>query len=195
MAATCALAATYTYTLGDHSDGSKSDYDYGLRLDDAIGGARFFSFSSGDATLTYNDTQRDASITGTVDESDGMGGFLGSFAIHYALTDLDDLGGGFFRDTTGTGSGSIDGNILGSHAFGGKFFELNNDGHRLPEGNIEGRGWVNHPGQNCCNDFLFTATGGLTGPNPTPVPVPAAGLLLLAGLGGLGALRRLRKTT
>lgn len=33
--------------------------------------------------------------------------------------------------------------------------------------------------------------GGTTG--PAPVPLPATGLMLLAGLGGLGALRRFRK--
>lgn len=194
MVATSASAAIYTYTLGDHPDRGVSAYDYGLRLDDAAGGPRFFSFSSGAATLSYNDTAGIATISGFMDESDGLGGFLGTYAINYSMNLLDDLTGGFFRDTTGTGSGSIDGNVLGSKASNGVYFELNNDGHRLPAGNIEGRGWVNNPGTGCCNDFLFTATGGVTTPGPTPVPVPAAGLLLLAGLGGLGVMRRRRKT-
>ncbi|KPP88996.1 MAG: putative extracelllular protein [Rhodobacteraceae bacterium HLUCCA08] len=37
-----------------------------------------------------------------------------------------------------------------------------------------------------------TVTGTTTG-GPSPVPLPATGLMLLAGLGGLGALRRFRK--
>lgn len=43
------------------------------------------------------------------------------------------------------------------------------------------------------NDSFGYADGALAGIGIAPVPVPAAGLLLLGGLAGLGALRRRRK--
>ncbi|MGB3147376.1 MAG: VPLPA-CTERM sorting domain-containing protein [Paracoccaceae bacterium] len=50
--------------------------------------------------------------------------------------------------------------------------------------------------------FPSTPSGGTTGTrvgggtqNPSPVPVPAAGFLMVAGLAGLGALRRARRAS
>ena len=60
LCSSVASAATYTYTLGDHSDGSEqATYDYGLRLD---GPGLFYTFQNGNAILTYDDVNLTASV-------------------------------------------------------------------------------------------------------------------------------------
>lgn len=44
------------------------------------------------------------------------------------------------------------------------------------------------------NNFFAAFQGSLTTDSVSPVPLPAAGFLLIAGLGGLGALRRKKKS-
>ena len=195
---TASQAATFVFQLGDHPDGNAAaSFDYGLRLDREVPDPRFFSFSNGDATLTYNDVTGEAVIAGTVVES--LEGLISgaSFAISYSLTGLTDLGGGGFVDTAGNGSGFVFGAgeggsdielgtaIRTAGVFEGEYFRFGLD--QLPGRpftGFEGTGWVQtDPGS---NDFLFTAV-------PVSVPLPAAGLMLLTAVGGIGAVRR-RKT-
>lgn len=194
-----AQAVTYEYQLADFPNGGASaNYDYGLRLDREEPKARFFSFSNGDgATLTYDDEAGTAEISGTVRES-MFGKFDGSlFNISYTMSGLTDLGGGSFLDFAGNGSGTIS-NPWDSLSFGaaantsGLYLVFAVDDANVPDygqslgGAHVGHGWVQKgPGS---NDFLFTAT-----PTVAPVPLPAAGWMLIAGIGGLSAMRRGRK--
>lgn len=159
--------------------------------------ARFFSFSNGNgATLVYDDVAGAAEISGAVRESlygkiDG-----GLFNISYTMSDLTDLGSGSFLDDAGNGTGYV-ADATTTLSFGaaanpsGLFLVFALDDPALPDygadvgGAHVGHGWVQKmPG---ANDFLFTGT-----PAVAPVPLPAAGVMLLAGLGALGALRRFR---
>ncbi|MEM9638532.1 MAG: VPLPA-CTERM sorting domain-containing protein [Pseudomonadota bacterium] len=200
-AASAASAAVYNFSLGDNPDGTETSkgYDYGLRLDYY---GKFFSFDNGsDATLSYDSTNGVASITGTMRESLGYNAdkterlYGDLWTVSYVMTGLTDLGGGAFEDTVGNGSGTITlGDMslsLGAKSDGSTYFTLDDDGYRLPKGSdlFSGRGWVDpKPGLRGANDFLFTAEIAI-------MPVPAAGWLLIAGLGGLGALRRRQRKT
>ena len=197
-AATASQAATFVYQLGDHPDGAlSSSFDYGLRLDRELPDPRFFSFSNGNTTLTYNDVTGVAVIAGTVVESLPSSLTGSTFDINYTLTGLTDLGGGGFVDRAGNGSGvlsgaGIDGTDLElgtsqrtSGPLAGVYFLFGLDALAdRPFTGFEGTGWVqSDPG---ANDFLFTA-------QIAPVPLPAAGLMLLTAVGGMGVMRR-RKT-
>lgn len=198
-AASAATAAVHVFDLHDNPDGTKTSkgYDYGLRLDHY---GKFFSFDHGStARLRYNSSTGEATITGTMRESKGYNAagtareYGDLWTISYTMTGLTDLGGGAFEDTVGNGSGSITlagtSYTLGAKSDGSTYFTLDDDGHRLPAGSdfFSGRGWVD-PAANLggANDFLFAA-------NLAVMPVPAAGWLLIAGIGGLGMLRRMRK--
>lgn len=187
-----ANAATYTYDLFDHEDGSETAYDYGLRLDQE-NPRRFFSFTQGSAQLIYDDVNMTASIGGTMRESfAGDGNFGNTFSITYTITGLEDLGTGSFRATGG--SGMIDGISLGAEALmngndAGYSFILRHDGHRIDNDTTStvGRGWVSKVGG--ANDFLFRTQLS----SVEVVPLPATGLLLLGAFGGLAGMRRLRR--
>ncbi len=200
LSTAAANAATYTYNLNDHPGTAlAATYDYGLRLDYA---GKFFSFGNGaSAQLIYDDVAMTASIVGTMVESLGNGAFGSAWNISYSLAGMTDLGGGFFRDTSGSGSGTIS---LGSDVLNlgaksnnwGAYFVLNADGNRLPNDNtsITGRGWVDpQSGLGGANDFLFTASLDDSGAGAS-VPRPAAGWMLLSGLLGLGAAARRRRS-
>ena len=203
FAATASSAATFVYDLLDNPDGAETvnGYDYGLRLDDSN---MFFSFENGaSATLTYDDVALTAVISGTMVESLGFAGdnttrvFGDTWTLSYTMDGLTDLSGGQFLDETGNGSGSISFNgttiSLGSKSRpDGVFFYLTDDSNRDPNPNDEvlvGEGWVGGSGT---QDFLFLAELNNGGDLPD-IPLPAAGWMLIAGLGGLGALRRRRK--
>ncbi|WP_299729993.1 VPLPA-CTERM sorting domain-containing protein [uncultured Tateyamaria sp.] len=194
VGATIAQAATYTYNLADHPDGNqRGNFDYGIRLDGAQPSARFFTFGNGSAAqLTYNDTTFEATLSGSVFESTGVGTVGNAYTLSYTLSGLTDLGGGFFVQETANSSGTLTLGTevisLGTSSNGSYYFKFANDGHRLGSSTgIAGRGWIaSSPGS---NDFLFTASLSDT----SPVPLPAAGWLMIAALGGLGAMRR-RKT-
>ncbi len=199
LSTAAANAATYTYNLNDHPYGAyAATHDYGLRLDYA---GKFFSFGNGaSAQLIYDDVAKTASIVGTMVESLGNGAFGGAWNISYTMSGLKDLGGGFFKEKNGSGSGSLslgsDSLALGAKAnTWGTYFFLKPTGHRLPNDNtsIAGAGWVNPEGATGANDFLFTASlddGGDGG----AVPLPAAGWMLLSGLLGMGAAARRRRS-
>lgn len=213
---TSAQAATYFYGLGDHPDGNMSaTYDYGLRLD-REDPDRFFSFgapvdtiasptaSDFSAFLLYDDVAGTVSMRGTMVESIAGGGTGGTYRLEYdiaGVTNTGPLGSGLFSDFSGTGIGSLS-NATESFALnadsrpGGEFFVFGL-GSRNFNG-ITGEGWVGQDqGEAKPNDFLFTAI--LLGDTPppgnplNPVPLPAAGWMLIAGLGGMFAMRR-RKT-
>ena len=188
LCSSVASAATYTYTLGDHSDGSEqATYDYGLRLD---GPGLFYTFQNGNAILTYDDVNLTASISGTVNQSTAVDQTSPvDTAILYTISGITDAGGGFFTATGGSGDVgglALTGKQAMTGAASGLAFLFLNDGHRLP-GNtgIVGRGWLDFAGT---NDFLFTAT-------PNPVPVPAAVWLFGTALFGMFGFSRRRKST
>ena len=207
ISATAATSATYVYDLFDNPDGSETGngYDYGLRLDDSN---KFFSFENGaSATLSYDDVAKTAEISGTMRESlgfdtDGATRLFGTlWTVSYTMDMLTDLGGGLFLDETGNGSGSISETgtsiSLGAKARGdGVYFYFTEDSNRDPNTNDElyvGEGWVGGSGT---QDFLFLGELNedisIDLPTTPQVPLPAAGWMLIAGLGGLGAMRRLR---
>ena len=207
LIAATSQAATFVYDLSDHPSGNQAgNFDYGLRLDKENPDL-FITFDNGSAaTLEYDDVALTATISGTVFQSTGVGTTGDAYTLRYTMTDLTDLGGGFFEQRTANAStGTLTLNSdpsqvisLGSEALNGVFFRFADDGHRLP-GNpstgIVGRGWVGQDaGQEKPNDFLFTATLDPNGNTPPPVPLPAAGWMLLAGIGGMAAMRR-RKAT
>ena len=194
FAGAVAQAATFTFSLSDHGFGNMAaTYDYGLRLDREAP-PRFFSFENGaSATLVYDDVAGTALISGTVREHLGRDinnneVFGDLWNLNYALTNLIDLGGGAFEDRSGLamGSVSLNGDVLslGSAANNaGQYFIFADDGHRIPgdDSSFVGRGWVQKdPG---ANDFLFSAS-------LVSMPLPAGAWLLLAGIGGLGAMKR-----
>ncbi|MBW4707587.1 VPLPA-CTERM sorting domain-containing protein [Roseobacter sp. YSTF-M11] len=202
-----AMAATYKYKLLDHPERATKTHEYGLRVDAY---SKYFSFENGGhAILTYNDETFEVSIKGQMRENAaGAGNFVspGLWDVHYSISNVYDLGGGFFQSRTDKGSadGGSGGNgsgyiqygdnaplALGQKNAGSIYFELDDDGHRLADKTaIVGRGWVNPWFQGVqttsTNDFLFTA-------ELIPTPLPAAGWLLLAGFGGLGVMKRRRK--
>ena len=197
LGATAVSAATYTYGLLDHPDRADTDNEYGLRLDQY---SSFFSFGNGaSATLAYNDVTKTAVISGTMRKNAaGVGNFeAGLWDVSYTMTGLTDLGGGFFKSEVGSGVGS--GTIskdsttyqMGQKAANGDYFIFNADGHRVSgDTAIVGRGWVNFEDGSGANDFLFLVDGSGVITDGGEVPLPAAGWLLIAGLGGLAALRR-----
>ncbi|MEM6376039.1 MAG: VPLPA-CTERM sorting domain-containing protein [Pseudomonadota bacterium] len=201
------------------TSGPGDQFAYGLRLDNALPdgntanntvGQRIFSFNlpGAGATLTYDDVALTATISGTMVLNDSNGAPVPPnpvFNVTYTMTNLTSLPGtpGFFSMNGANGVGSISNGIdtfvLGSKAKSGIYFELDDDGHRIPNDTttIVGRGWVNPFDDNGnqvggTNDFLFIARPD---PNPgTVVPLPAAGWMLIAGVAGLGYVgRRKRK--
>ncbi|MEM6759927.1 MAG: VPLPA-CTERM sorting domain-containing protein [Pseudomonadota bacterium] len=206
MAHAATFSADFTYQLSDHPDGGQSgNFDYGLRLDREVP-PMFWTFDNGsNVILEYDVSEQEARLTGSIFRSLGVGVTGAEYTLRYILTGVTDLGGGFFVQETPASAGSLtlvgpttatDTQAvisLGTASNGSYFFEFDDDGHRLNNSNgIAGRGWVqSNPG---ANDFLFTGT--LIPPpnnNPNPVPLPAAGWMLIAGMGGLVAMRR-RKT-
>ena len=216
VVATSAHATTFvpdfTYNLHDHPNGSESDnFDYGIRLDREDPN-HFFTFGSGsNAILEYDVDKATAILSGSVFRSTGVGTTGAEYTLSYTLTGVRDLGGGFFVQETANSFGSLDlvGPTtdddpqatlrLGTASNGSYYFKFANDGHRLASDGsdaadgISGRGWVQS--DDGPNDFLFT--GSLATPNenddPTVAPLPAAGWMLLAGIGGIGLMRRRRK--
>lgn len=219
VVATSAYATTFVYGLTDHPGGNQSsNFDYGLRLDTQptggtwANGPRFFTFgnlsnvgsppaaSDFTAFLVYDSVAATAEILGTMRESLGVGVFGDTYNVSYVLgsVNVETTGGtanGFFHDTSGNNRGSLSNgsetiDLLTASRGNGEYFNFDN----AIRGFLGGEGWV---GGVPANDFLFTATflpGGLP-QNPPPVPLPAAGWMLLAGFGAMGAMRRRRKAS
>ena len=216
VVATSAHATTFVYGLGDHPDGNKSDdYNYGLRLD-REDPDRFFSFgpsvetianptlSRFSAYLIYDAFENTVTMRGEMTESLQSGGIGGTYTLTYTIrgvANIGALGSGHFRDSSGSGMGSLTNGTetfdLGADSRSdGAYFIFGTDSRSYS--GITGEGWVGQlSGQDKPNDFLFTATFiGNTPPgqdDPTVTPLPAAGWMLLAGLGGIGLMRRRRK--
>lgn len=220
VVATSAHATTFVYGLTDHPGGQLAGtYDYGLRLDTNPSGGtwadgqRFFSFGSLDdlsatpveadftAFLIYNSANATAEITGTMVESLGNNMFGNTYEVSYSLggvfveTDTNGAATGFFHDVSGMNGGTLsrDGErieLLKAKRDDGEYFNFDGAVRR----HVGGEGWV---GGVPANDFLFTATFISNTPpgqdDPTVTPLPAAGWMLLAGLGGIGLMRRRRK--
>ena len=215
VVSTAAQATTFVYGSGDHPDGNQSaNYNYGLRLD-REDPDRFFSFgpsveqvanpslSTFSAFLVYDDAAQTVTMSGTMTESLSGGGTGDTFRLTYTMTGVTNtgaLGSGLFTDFSGSGMGSL--------TNGSETFALGADARPVSEyfvfglnsrnyNGITGEGWVGQEsGQDKPNDFLFTAVYiGDTPPgnDPDPVPLPAAGWMLMAGLAGMGVMRRRRK--
>ena len=203
-----AYAVTFTYDLNDHPDGAKAGtYGYGLRMDGAPGGAKFFSFDSfGTEVATvklYIDTDADyALIQGEILENDAAG-YVSTWKLSYEMTGItiDDPLTGFFTATSGSGfiqQGADVIKFMGKTRSSGEahFFD---DNHRLGGHtgyDFAGAGWIGGGDLSMAtNDFLYTATLDPGGPGnpPPPIPIPASGLLLLAGFGAMGLMKARRK--
>jgi len=211
-----ASAAVFTYDLTDNGTSgfttNGAGYNYGLRLDgykgDGVDPQMIFSFSTAaggsGATLQYDDVNGVVQIKGQMRRSLANDVFGDVWDVFYQIVGVDNYGAagsGMFIDTSGTGGGSIsDGTntlSLGAKARGTDYFLLTDDSSRDDgTADLTGEGWVNTSSiWMTTNDFLFNADLADTDPNGNlpPVPLPATGLLLVAALGGLGAMRR-RKT-
>ncbi len=202
-------AATYTYNLLDSPQVADASLDYGIRLDDY---GMVFSFENGaSAQLVYDDVANTATISGTIRESFSEPGrenwhqFRDIWDISFTMTDVTNTGTGLFADYAGNGTGYIkygDTNLtLGMPmANGGAGYFFIRDGGYAQPGDVGfgGAGWMDPDPSlnvtNTTNDFLFTAELSSVIPTPMePVPLPAAGLLLLSGIMGLGAMSRRRR--
>lgn len=191
MFSSSALAATMTFVLGDHEDGSLYDGStnpYGVRLDQyhqifSVGDNLAGSFAGGPVLLTFDpmDLAAGALISGVVVDTDTGA----AWDLVYTLSGLTAAeNGGFFAQS---GAGSLTEQMgtgmvaLMGMSNGSEVFEFDNDGHRLdgdPGVGWVGRGWLDGHGT---NDFLVTAT---------VVPVPAAFWMFGAGLITLLRLRQ-----
>jgi len=221
IAATSVQAASFFYELSDHPlGGASSTHDYGLRLD-RQNPAQFFSFGNGaEAFLFYDADAGTATMYGTVVESTGLDGAGnkttgGTFGFEYfmtGVTDLQDSNGdstGLFLVQNGLSFGTVFGAArdgsdidLGTKSRGqDEYINFTDKAFRGAAAGtyITGEGWVG--GGSGANDFLFTATlvDDTPPPNnpppPNPVPLPAAGWMLLMGLGGMGVMRRRKKSS
>ncbi|MEL6957577.1 MAG: VPLPA-CTERM sorting domain-containing protein [Pseudomonadota bacterium] len=210
ISVSAATAATFGFALSDHPGGGMSHtYDYGLRLD-RENPDRFFSFGNGaSAYMFYDDDNGGANtraiLFGTMRESLGNGNDGGLFNFAYEMLGVTNTGTGTFTDYSGTGNGFVFGAgaggsdlALGSAARGdGAYFLFGEEitSHNQGNASYEGAGWVQKgPG---ANDFLFTAEQSIIPVPPdsvSPVPLPAASWMLIAGLGGLAAMGRRRRS-
>lgn len=219
LGAAAAQATTFYYDLSDHPNGGKSaTHDYGLRVDFV---SKFFSFDNGaEAFLFYDSDTGDATMYGTMVESTGLDAagnktIGNTFDFAYFMTDVTDIldangtSTGQFRVQNGDSFGFVYGAAdsggdieLGTKSRGSNeyfnFWDQNPKSGTIPNV-LFGEGWVGGS-MNCCNDFLFTASLLDTPPPnnpppPAPVPLPAAGWMLLAGLGGMGVMRRRKKNS
>ena len=211
FSASAASAATFTYDIFDNADGglTSSNYSYGLRLDERRTDSEYFILSfEGDensdvgAQLKYDDTNGIVQIMGTMTQSFSDGTFAGVWEVFYQMLDVTNDGEGQFIDEAGHGFGYVkNGDTtyeLGAKSrSSGDFFYLRDpsktgrDDPNYPE-RFVGEGWVNFESTRCCNDFLFTVDNRIKNIDEelTPVPLPAAGWLLIAAVGGLGAMKR-----
>ncbi len=203
-----ATAAVFTYDLSDNGTAGFSNnghlYSYGLRLDswrgmdymltnDYTDSMMIFSFDAGSSTLVYDDVAGTARIEGTMRRSLADGSFGDVATLSYEMSGVDNVGYGQFvdRSTTGTiGTLSYGGFdiSLGRKDRRGDYFLLTDSSNREDDtGLMVGEGWVNYfANTGCCDDFLFNAE--LV--DVSQVPLPAAGWMLIAAVGGVGAMAR-----
>lgn len=201
LGAASANAATFVYDLFDHPDAQRAA-DYGLRLDAYN---KFFSFehNGASATLVYDDVLQKVRIEGTMAEYTGGGSYGALWAVKYTMTNVTNIGVGFFEDLFGAGVGNISDGAT-TLALGAKanlanppqYFWLDANGHRIDgdDTTIVGHGWVDPdlPDTGKFNDFLFTAQID-PGGSPGTIPLPAAAWMLLSGVAGLGVMSRRRR--
>lgn len=187
-------ATVFNYRLLDHGGGGLGP-DYGLRFDYLGLANNTFSVEKAGANvhLVFDDVAKTASINGQVSHN-GLGGL---FDLTYTLTGIQNLSGGGFTATGG--SGNLSGVVPGmpgttvNQDFDGKqngssiASILAFDGHRINNDSSTGvfRGWIVNENRPCCNDFLVQVT---------PVPLPATLVLFLTGIAGLGVVARRRVT-
>ena len=213
-ASSVASAATTTYKLSDHPDGSTAPPTYGLRLDGLFtGGSQDTTFSFDTTagvflTVTESGGSLEINISGVVQLVEGFGALAGDglFQVDYTYRenvnavsngwmvspdDPDNYGTISSIDAAGDFSGmSFD---LAEDTMDGNSFKFLADGHRLSGDNSSwvGRGWLFAKDANGDRigskpqDWLFTA-------DLVAVPAPTAASLGLAGLVGVGARRRRR---
>jgi len=205
-----ATVVLHQFDLFDHPSGGVNPQAYGLRLD-GFGGESpvTFSFQDGIGNSTVRlkvidvDGVLKIRIQGSMTGNSATSGTdFGTFALNITY-DVADVGngwddqvtvdGGFIGDLTGDGvtvdSPLADGESQSLYSLtdGSGTFRFLEDGHRIAGDSDTwvGRGWVSPDGlRGFTNDFLFTAN---------IVPLPSAAFGGLAMLGGLMAVRRLRK--
>lgn len=195
--ATPAAATTWTYDLANFVGPNSVTDDLGHRWGLAMWPRHktkplLFDFDvPGGVQLSYDDVAGTARLWGDMTEV-----FSGADAfVDYSMDSLTNVGPGQFVDTVGNGIGTLSwgDHIQSIYADGmdGFYFALTCDHHRLPlemqtpQNACGGHGWITMAGYHGAGvrDFIFTAY-------PSQVPLPAAGLMLLAGLGALGMVRR-----
>jgi len=218
-----AAVFTYELSDNGTGELSEFGYSYGLRLDSYIGmdvpevapvlpvyqdgeggndpveydddSRMVFSFDAGDATLTYDDVAGTVLIKGTMVRSLANNMLGKVWEVVYTMTGVTNAGYGMFISENDSGSGSIsngDNNFaLGAKDRDGEYFLLTDTSDRYDNtpGVIVGEGWVNTRSADCCDDFLFNAE--LV--EVSAVPLPAAGWMLIAAVGGMGAMSRRKK--
>ncbi len=200
-----------TFDLYDHPSGVISPQAYGLRLD-GFGGERTVTFSfeddAGNSTVKLQvfdvDGQKQVRMSGMMSGNSANNGTdFGLFAVSF-MYNVDEMSNGW--DDNQTVDGNFVGNLTAVNATeasplangeiqslfsltdGRGSFRFLEDGHRV-DGSDDtwvGRGWVSPDGnRNATNDFLFVGVEA--------VPLPPAMIGGMAMLGGLMAVRRIRK--
>jgi hypothetical protein len=135
------------------------------------------AIASGFASASLNISAYDVDyLSGELDTIEAYDAATSSWLLLGSLTGINDAFSFTEFDIFGFGGGSLIDDIVA-----GLQVRMNIDLNR--------EGWL----VSLAKSVITTDGAGAGNPNPSPVPLPAAGWLMIAGLGGLAALRRRRK--